>query len=315
MLAQANSGLRHGRLEEFAVAVVIGIVGVLLPTSQHRNVPPEHSAALSFPVLLDGLWCNATQLETADSACAKAKADGVRAWMQVSNAVVLCIAIVVPAVWLLVQFGRALRSSVAYPYNGVYPFGGKLCAWRDGSVGLVLSLGISALLTNFIKRAAGVPRPNYYALMALDADKYGGNAVRSFPSGHASSAMSGLHFLTLWMRATAVTGLPRVLQSGWKQLLVGCSVFTPTCLAIWVAVTRVEDHWHGTADVLAGSIIGFVAAHRGFMHCAAHSASAGHRYGLLGDERARPLVDASSHRSDGVPQQGAAVAVVEMSTA
>lgn len=313
MMKQLNALLRHGRLEELAVTVALGVFGVLLPVTQQRNVPPESSPELGFPVRVGDVWCDAAALQAEAGPCAEAKAAGAHAWMQVSNAVVLTLAIAIPAVWLLAQWGRALHDGRS-TFSAVYPYGGKLCAWRDGSVGLVLALAISALLTNFIKRAAGRPRPNYYALMALDAAEYGGNAVRSFPSGHASSAMSGLHFLSLWLRATSVTGLPRALQSGWKHLVLSFAFFAPTCLAIWVGITRVEDHWHGYADVLAGCIIGFTAAERGFMHCAAHSASAGHRYGVLdaGDEKR--LVDVSSHRSDGVTRN-AAVTVVEMSTA
>ena len=283
----------HGRLGELAAAFALLVFALLLPTAQYHNLPPEHSAQLSFPVKLRGTWCSARALApNATGACAAEKAAGTRAWMQVSTASLGLMALVMPIAWLVAQHWRAVRRSggggATARAQTAYPFGGKLCAWRDGSVGLMLALAIAALLTNAIKRAAGRPRPNFYALMALDPTFYGGAAYRSFPSGHASASMAGLHFLALWLRASAVTCLAPSAHRGVASLVLGCAVFAPTALAVWVAVTRIQDHWHGYADVLAGSLIGFAAAHRGFMHAAAHAASAGHRFGVyatLGGEK------------------------------
>ena len=292
--------LVHGRLGEIAVVIALGTFGLLLPTPQNRNVPPEHSPELSFPVRLNGVWCTAPEMAAAGSTCAMAKGAGTEAGMQLPNLLALAIAVVPPTAWLAVQYWRAGCGRARGAGTLRHPYEGQLCAWRDGSVGLLTSLAVTALVTTFVKHAAGRPRPNYYALMELDAATYGDEAVRSFPSGHASSAMAGLHFLSLWLRFLAVGSgrgssdgdgsdcgsgcscLP-CIQLRWMQMVIGCAVFAPSCLALWVAITRVEDHWHGYADVLGGSLIGFASAHCGFQHCVSHAASAGHRY-----ESARP---------------------------
>lgn len=47
---------------------------------------------------------------------------------------------------------------------------------------------------------------------------------------------------------------------GGRKLLKLLVCFTPSFLAAWVAVTRSNDNWHHFSDILAGSLIGIVAA-------------------------------------------------------
>ena len=50
----------------------------------------------------------------------------------------------------------------------------------DTLLATLLSLALAALVTSFLKRNVGRPRPNFYALLALDPKEYAGTAYRSF---------------------------------------------------------------------------------------------------------------------------------------
>jgi membrane-associated phospholipid phosphatase len=111
---------------------------------------------------------------------------------------------------------------------------------------------------------------------------------KSFPSGHASFAFATMLVLTVSCAASFFcidackancVGLLQCLQlyllgrsslncenrsetmmRGGRKTLKLFLCFVPTFVAAWVAVTRTIDNWHHYADILAGSIIGAVAA-------------------------------------------------------
>jgi membrane-associated phospholipid phosphatase len=82
----------------------------------------------------------------------------------------------------------------------------------------------------------------------------------SFPSGHSSAALSMGLWATLFLLGRArfargwvvTTQVAELDLAPWIAL--GC--FAPTFLAVFVASSRVVDNAHGTADALAGSLIG-----------------------------------------------------------
>jgi hypothetical protein len=320
------SPARHGRPLELVAVLALLAFGLIMPTpNNHRamptlavRLPPGGDLvmlpdpALSFPVKLGNIWCSKDQLLNTSLACMAHKAAGTRAYEQVPvfwTAILLCVFL--PIFVLLAHHFMMAAPAVPGPSPGpgpgpshaaaaaatattTYPFGRKLLPMRDGFLGGMLSLAVAIFVTNLFKHAVGRPRPNFDALMALDAEHYGKEAWRGFPSGHSSTAMAGLHFLSLWLlhfvAKVAAAGGPSgfffrgrlavgPLLSGLTRLVLRCAAATPTLLAMWVAVTRVEDFWHNYSDILAGGLIGYVSAHFGFNYCASHAETAGgHRY-------------------------------------
>eukprot|EP01024_Parvocaulis_polyphysoides_P055421 TRINITY_DN5674_c0_g1_i2.p2 TRINITY_DN5674_c0_g1~~TRINITY_DN5674_c0_g1_i2.p2 ORF type:complete len:269 (-),score=28.60 TRINITY_DN5674_c0_g1_i2:608-1414(-) len=138
-------------------------------------------------------------------------------------------------------------------------------------IGLFTSFLINAIATDCLKNLSGRPRPHYYyqcfpdgnatyAPYSPDSPNYGypechiKDAMRSFPSGHASGSMSGLGFLSLFLmdqlRAYDGTG------SVWK----GTVVVVPMLCGGLVGASRVRDYYHHWGDVLFGFFLGFLIA-------------------------------------------------------
>ena len=103
---------------------------------------------------------------------------------------------------------------------------------------------------------------------------------RSFPSGHSSTAFSGMTFLFLWLAGVSYAwnfsgAMPsRSLLS--SRIARICMTLSPIAFATWVAVSRVEDYVspfptlttysltklqrHHKEDVIVGSLIGIITA-------------------------------------------------------
>lgn len=101
-------------------------------------------------------------------------------------------------------------------------------SYRDASVILVASYGITAVATKLVKEIAGVERPN-----GLDN--------KSFPSGHSAVAFMGAEFLRMEYRDA----------SPWIGI-AGYAVATGTALA------RIGHNEHWLTDVVAGAGIGIL---------------------------------------------------------
>jgi len=131
--------------------------------------------------------------------------------------------------------------------------------------GLAVATALAAL-SRPVKAAVGRPRPSFYAqqLWALRsrsaaAPAHLDDALKSFPSGHATWALcsgvfaSGLALreAPTWRRAGVVVAF------AWEAL--------PSLLGTWIAVTRVEDYRHFPSDILAGALLGTLAALAGVL--------------------------------------------------
>lgn len=134
----------------------------------------------------------------------------------------------------------------------------------------LLSASVCSLVTKSLKLLAGRLRPNFHALCGWDETRvWNGQdnlctldqeseARKSFPSGHASTAFSGLFLATLYLmgRCQCVRrheGSPLVLLLTLASLL-------PTTLATWIAMTRTMDNYHHFSDIVAGALIGGLSA-------------------------------------------------------
>ena len=137
-------------------------------------------------------------------------------------------------------------------------------------VALGEALALAEAVTMILKAAAGRPRPIYYALIAEGSSE----ARRSFPSGHSSCAAAGLGFAAL-----ALGSAPRA-----HGRAVGLALaLAPSLLALWVGVTRIQDHWHWPTDVAAGLAIGSGAAAASFRRFAKGSKPLGDLAGNRGE--------------------------------
>ncbi|MEW5302647.1 MAG: hypothetical protein WDW36_005410 [Sanguina aurantia] len=139
----------------------------------------------------------------------------------------------------------------------------------------LLTVAVTAAVTNAVKVPIGRPRPNFVQRCWPDGvqvweskDTLGGypkctcdeemsrQIRKSFPSGHSSWSASGLGFLSLLLLGQARPFAGGVF-SGWRLVLP----LLPAVGAVAVGITRVTDCWHHPTDVLAGLGIGFSVAY------------------------------------------------------
>jgi len=86
----------------------------------------------------------------------------------------------------------------------------------------------------------------------------------SFPSGHSSTAFSGMTFISLWLAGRSAAWcfhLPMPANSI-RSSRVGnfCLTLLPLTWATFVAITRMQDYRHHKEDIVIGSLIGIISA-------------------------------------------------------
>lgn len=164
--------------------------------------------------------------------------------------------------------------------------------FNNAILGLLYSLIISSLFQVIIKQLIGGFRPYFLSVCQPDislatANNATGlngvgfqqimytsevctnpdkqalkNAMTSFPSGHATSAWAGYFFLFLWMNAKLkVWGN---FQSGFYSLAL---LVAPLLGATLLAACLTVDQAHNWYDILAGMVIGTVAAIMSYRVC------------------------------------------------
>ncbi|RAK82506.1 phosphatase PAP2 family protein [Aspergillus fijiensis CBS 313.89] len=157
-------------------------------------------------------------------------------------------------------------------FSGPYRWKDRLWEFNCGILGLLLSQGLTFVITQALKNACGKPRPDFIdrcqpragsqdAIPGLSNSTIctGEHALikdgfRSWPSGHSSSSFAGLFYLTLWM-----SGKLHIMDNKgevWKALLV----MIPSLGATLVAVSRIMDARHHPFDVITGSLLGILCA-------------------------------------------------------
>ena len=138
-------------------------------------------------------------------------------------------------------------------------------------LGLVLSIFMTAFITDVIKNAVGRPRPDLLSrckpredtprdqLVGIDvctetAHHLLHDGWRSFPSGHSSSAFSGLGYLALVIASQTHALKPST------PLPLALLPLVPLIGAALIAISRTEDYRHDVFDVTTGSLLGCVVA-------------------------------------------------------
>jgi membrane-associated phospholipid phosphatase len=129
-----------------------------------------------------------------------------------------------------------------------------------------MAVGLSEGTTVMIKLWVQRRRPNFYALCQFDASMKQCTAtledVReanfSFPSGHSSLVCCGMTFLAWYLNGHYHTNGNYSHRSSTARLhgLAVCTLL-PYAWALFVAASRLVDHWHHPSDVVAGLCLGF----------------------------------------------------------
>ncbi|KAG6586584.1 Phosphatidic acid phosphatase [Phytophthora cinnamomi] len=181
--------------------------------------------------------------------------------------------------WLLVILAVSLPVGANLIVNFVLP---AFCQvrviahdTRDFLLSLFQSMALAEFLTQLTKNIIGRFRPSFYGMCGWNFDVVWDGVAnlctdesgekegrRSFPSGHASCSWASMLTLTLYLlgrsRLNCSNYDSSVLRRGRKTPMALCCL--PLLLAVWVCVARSIDNWHHYSDILAGSVIGAVAA-------------------------------------------------------
>ncbi|KAI0272499.1 lipid phosphate phosphatase 1 [Gloeopeniophorella convolvens] len=158
----------------------------------------------------------------------------------------------------LVGFIGGFRSSVHEIHHG------WLAVWS--------SRALNSLITEALKNRVGRLRPDFLTRCQWDTstNTCTGKADdirdgrRSFPSGHSSTAFTGMTFISLFLAgktaALCFNSSPFPGSFLGSRLARLCLVLAPLTFSTWVAISRVEDYRHHKEDVIVGSMIGILSA-------------------------------------------------------
>ncbi|GAA5969005.1 hypothetical protein JCM11641_000806 [Rhodosporidiobolus odoratus] len=165
---------------------------------------------------------------------------------------------------------------------------------HHAALGLYASREGMRLIVEFIKNRVGRLRPDFLSRCAWDVVAHActgpaglvKDGRRSFPSGHSSTAWQGLFFLSLYLAgkngafasfrpalppsfglspSSRTSRVPAIARSLFSSHIFRLGIaLGPVAIAIWVPITRLEDHYHHVEDILAGSFIGALSALLGY---------------------------------------------------
>ncbi|KAL6453963.1 LPP3 putative lipid phosphate phosphatase 3 [Candida maltosa Xu316] len=182
--------------------------------------------------------------------------------------------IIVP-VWLLVlvSAGIPLLQFFLFSFLLSFPIRRRVWDFFAGCLCLLGAMATQLLATVLLKNIIGLPRPDFidrcepmYQNIPITQLSHAGictqpdwslvqEGFRTFPSGHSSTAFTGLTIASLNISARLQTFDSR--NNSFKVFLTLLPIF----LAAMIASTRVSDNRHFLRDIIAGSILGtFVGA-------------------------------------------------------
>ncbi|KIK08841.1 hypothetical protein K443DRAFT_493371 [Laccaria amethystina LaAM-08-1] len=143
---------------------------------------------------------------------------------------------------------------------------------HHGILAVLAALGLARLITQFLKHRVGRLRPDFLARCKWDKvleactgkEQTIVDGRKSFPSGHSSTAFSGMFLLSLWLAGQTAAWcfhVPRPARTiSSSQMTRFILTLLPISWATFVAISRVEDYRHHKEDVIVGSLIGIASA-------------------------------------------------------
>ena len=150
-----------------------------------------------------------------------------------------------------------------------YPLGESIAFYH----GAFLSIGNSEFIAEIVKNYVGYLRPNTYQMLGSENGdvtcsngdiNYSENWYKvhhSFPSGHAVMGASVFFYLSLYLLGKVQPCRPQdVSLNNFLIDLMTFLSFTPYYFGIWVAASRVREHYHHPADIIMGLFIGTIFA-------------------------------------------------------
>lgn len=157
--------------------------------------------------------------------------------------------------------GALQWTTSAQPNRSKYPL-----------LGLWVSLTINGCVTDLLKNWIGNPRPDFldrcsplkgtpvdsFVMVNVCTSPRGPSSIvdgmKLTPLGHSSIAFSGLLYLLLWAWQWAQTQKREVRYASFLVIA------SPTILATYIALSRVQDYRHHFFDVFLGLALGIASA-------------------------------------------------------
>lgn len=155
----------------------------------------------------------------------------------------------------------------------------KLHRTQVALVSLLLSVATTSVITDVLKCWIANPRPDFLSrcggsskmtkgkLYTMDScspalgEMYLYDGMKSTPSGHSSMLFCGLGWLVLFL-----WGHYSALTTGKPAHVKYLCALGPIMLALYIALSRVQDYRHHNFDIIFGGIIGAVNAAIGYLH-------------------------------------------------
>ena len=120
-------------------------------------------------------------------------------------------------------------------------------------LGLLEAQSLTLLATEAIKLAAGEYRPDYISIIDEGKpEKLIKDAQQSFPSGHSSLSFCAMCYMAMWLMANLGAFHKKGSGEFWRSMLS----MVPLIVAIFVAISRVDDYRHDFDDITVGAMIG-----------------------------------------------------------